>query len=243
MNSDLASIGRLIDVSAVYPDMTLADVHAMVDVARQYDCVCASTVPWATAFVIDQLSGCPGTAVTGNVAFPMGADSTAVKVAAVREFVEVGCRELDVVINHSALRSGRAALATTDLKAVVEAADGVPVKAIIEVCYLTESQVVEASVLAVGAGAAFIKTGTGWGKPGTTVEHVHQIRRAIGDAARIKVSGGLRDLDTLLAMQEAGASRFGIGVRSVRKVLDEAYRRAGATVPVGRQLPFREGAR
>ncbi|MDR1800048.1 MAG: deoxyribose-phosphate aldolase [Bifidobacteriaceae bacterium] len=229
---DLAHLGRLVDVSAVYPAVPWSLTAQLIQVARRYSCVCASATPWATPAVIEQLADRPDIAVTGNVAFPAGADTTAVKVAAVRQFVAMGCRELDVVINLSAFKSGRPGEVLADLKAVVEAADGVPVKAIIEVPYLTADEITAASALVVEAGGAFVKTGTGWAAGPSTVEHVRLIRRAVGAAAQIKVSGGVRTVAAIQEFYQAGATRFGIGVRSAPAVLEEAARLAAA-VPEG----------
>ena len=114
-----------------------------------------------------------------------------------------------------------------DIKAVVEAADGVPVKSIIEICYLTDDQIRKAAELCVKAGVTYVKTGTGWGPKPTTVDTIRIIKETIGDEALIKAAGGVRDLDTLIQMAEIGCNRFGLGVRSAGNILEEARKRAG----------------
>lgn len=126
-----------------------------------------------------------------------------------------------MVINVGALKSGAYDRVRDDIKAVVGVCN-VPVKSILEVAYLTEDEIRIASRLAVEAGVSFVKTGTGWaGKP-TTVETIRIIKSEIGDAARIKAAGGVRELSTLLEMVEAGCSRFGIGLNSAIKILEQA---------------------
>ena len=107
----------------------------------------------------------------------------------------------------------------------MEAADGVPVKSIIEICYLTDDEIKKASELCVKAGVTYVKTGTGWGPKPTTVETIKLIKETIGDDALIKAAGGVRDLDTLIAMAEIGCNRFGLGVRSAGTILEEAKKR------------------
>ncbi|MDR1634764.1 MAG: deoxyribose-phosphate aldolase [Bifidobacteriaceae bacterium] len=219
---DPRSLARMIDVSAVYRDAAMADVDRMVAAAKRFNCVCASTMPWATSYAIEQLRDSPAVQVVGNVAFPAGAETTKAKVAAAAELVALGCAELDVVVNVNALKSGLDALVRADLTAVVDAAQGRPVKAIVEAGLLGEDELARVSSLAVQAGAAFVKTGTGWLGSAATVSQVQIIRRVIGDSAAIKASGGIRSLSELEALLGAGATRFGVGVRSLATLMRQA---------------------
>ena len=134
----------------------------------------------------------------------------------------MGVGELDMVIQIGALKAGQYERVQNDIRSVVEAADGLPVKAILEIAYLTEDEIARGSLLAVEAGVSFVKTGTGWtGKP-VTVEDIRLIRRTIGNSARIKAAGGIRDLETVMEMVDAGCSRFGIGIRSAEAIMQEA---------------------
>lgn len=231
MMISLKDIGRWTDVSAVRTDVTMAEVEEMIKVVRECRCICASPMPWITKYVVDALADRPETVVTGVVGFPSGAVTTAIKTAEAKEHIRSGCRELDMVLNVSALRSGKWQYVFEDIRAVAEAAEGFPLKVILEVCYLTDDEICRAAETAVRAGAAFVKTGTGWGTAPTTAKHIRLIRRIVGASAKIKAAGGVRDLDTLLAMQEAGCDRFGIGVRSAKAIFSEAYRRAGVSLP------------
>lgn len=165
--------------------------------------------------------------VGGVVGFPSGADTTFVKVADARDLLAAGVDELDMVINVGALKSGRYDQVRNDIRAVVDAGQGTPVKAILEIAYLTRDEIRRGSLLAVEAGASYIKTGTGWaGKP-TTVDTIRLIKETVGDSAKIKAAGGVRSLDVLLEMVDAGCSRFGIGLSSALKIIEEARMRLG----------------
>lgn len=223
---DLKSIGRMIDISAVRTDVTMDEVNRMISLVKKYNCICASPMPWVTKYTIEQLKDYPDIVVTGVVGFPAGAETTFIKVATTKELISLGCKEIDMVTNVSAVKSGLYDVFYEDIKAVVDAAGDIPVKTILEVCYLTEDEIKRTCELALKAGATYIKTGTGWGPKPTTVETIKLIKSVIGDAGKIKAAGGIRDLDTLLEMAEAGCDRFGIGVRSAAVILEEAYKRA-----------------
>ncbi|MCR2033354.1 deoxyribose-phosphate aldolase [Anaerofustis stercorihominis] len=222
---DLKKISRMIDVSTVRTDIVMDEVEEMIDTVIKYNCICASPMPWVTKYTIDRLKDYPDIVTTGVVSFPSGAATTANKIIEAKENIAMGCEELDMVSNVSALKSGKYDYFVDDIKAVVEAADGVPVKSIIEICYLTDDEIKKASELCVKAGVTYVKTGTGWGPKPTTVETIKLIKETIGDDALIKAAGGVRDLDTLIAMAEIGCNRFGLGVRSAGTILEEAKKR------------------
>ena len=124
-------------------------------------------------------------------------------------------------MNVGMLRSGRERYVEDDIRAVVETAAGTPVKVILEAHYLTDDQIVRSSQLAVRAGAAFVKTGTGWAPTGATLHNIQLIKSTIGDAAQIKAAGGVRDLSTVQEMIRLGATRFGVGLAAGVKILEE----------------------
>ncbi|MDR1132330.1 MAG: deoxyribose-phosphate aldolase [Oscillospiraceae bacterium] len=227
---DLSSIPRFIDVSGVRTDVTLDEIDQIAAAARAHHFVAAFAMPCFTRLLVKQLEDVEDVMVGGVVGFPSGADTTFIKVADTKEMLSMGVDELDMVINVGALKSGRYDMVMNDIKAVVETADGKPVKTILEVCYLTDDEIMRGAELAVRAGAAYIKTGTGWGPTPTTVETIRLIKRTIGDAALLKAAGGVRTLSTLLEMVDAGCSRFGIGVNSALKIVEEAYARTGLLV-------------
>lgn len=223
MNTDvLKHLGRIMDVSAVRTDVDIEEINQMIEIVRKHNCICASPMPWATKYTVEKLKDMEDVVVTGVVGFPSGADTTFMKLATAKEMLAVGCKELDMVINVSALKAGNYRYVEDDIRAVVETAGEIPVKSIIEICYLTDDEIKRASELAVNAGVAFVKTGTGWGTKPTTVNIIRLIRKTIGNAAKIKAAGGIRNLDIILEMLDAGCDRFGIGVRSAKAIFEEA---------------------
>jgi deoxyribose-phosphate aldolase len=214
-------LARMLDLSAVRADVELAEVHRLAEAARQYGCVCAFVLPCYLPTLKTLLAEAPGVGVGGVVGFPSGAHSTAIKVAEAREQLVAGAGELDMVLNVGMLRSGRDAYVAKDIRAVVEAAGSVPVKVILEAHHLNDDEIVRASQLAVGAGAAFVKTGTGWAPTGATLHNVRLIKAAVGDAAQVKAAGGVRDLKTVVAMLRLGVTRFGVGLTSGLQILAE----------------------
>lgn len=234
---DLLQIPRMIDISGVRTDVTMDELDRIVAAAKQYKFICAFAMPCFTKLLVQKLADEPDVMVGGVVGFPSGADTTFIKVADAKEMMSFGVDELDMVINVGALKSGRYDLVRDDIRAVVDAANGMPVKSILEIAYLTDDEIRRGAEIAVEAGVTYVKTGTGWGPKPTTVETIKLIKSTIGDAAKIKAAGGVRTLDTLLAMKEAGCSRFGIGLNSAMKIVEEAYQRSGVPFPELKDLP------
>ncbi len=228
---DLLQIPRLVDISAVRTDVTIEELDEIVAIAKLHRFVCAFAMPCFTKYLVEQFKDDDDIMVGGVVGFPSGADTTSVKVTTAKEMIAAGVDELDMVINVGALKSGKYDLVKEDIEAVVKAANGMPVKAILEIAYLTDEEIVKGSELAVEAGVAYVKTGTGWGNKPTTVDTIKLIKATIGDKAYIKAAGGVRDLDTLLAMIDAGCNRFGIGIKSIMSILAEVYKREGKEMP------------
>ena len=164
-----------------------------------------------------------GVRVCSTVGFPLGATTSTTKAAETRAVLDAGANEVDMVVNLGALKSGDWDWVRRDLDAVVGPCRdrGAVVKVIIETALLTEAEKRVASVLAVAAGAAYVKTSTGFGPGGATIEDVALIRRVVGAAVGVKAAGGIRDIATARAMVAAGANRIGTtaGVRIAR---DEA---------------------
>jgi deoxyribose-phosphate aldolase len=226
-NLDIHELASIIDISAVRTDVTLDELTRMADLAKHFRFICAFAMPCFTPDLVQMLSDAPDVHVGGVVGFPSGADTTQGKVRTARELIAMGCSELDMVINLGALKSGRTALVADDIRAVVDEAGNIPVKAILEIAYLTEEEIARASRVAVSAGVRFIKTGTGWAGKAATVEDVRTIKRIVGDTARIKVAGGVRSLDMMIQMMQAGCTRFGIGYASALSIMREAETRLG----------------
>ena len=225
MHLRINEIPRLIDISAVRTDVSVEEVKQVAAVAAEYNFICAFAMPCHTELLVQELREYDSVLVGGVVGFPSGADTTKVKVETTRELLSFGCDEIDMVINVGALKSGENDLVYEDIKAVVEAAGDTPVKSILEIAYLSDEEIVRGSRIAAEAGVAFVKTGTGWaGKP-TTVGTIELLHYAVDGNAKIKAAGGVRTLEDLESMYEAGCSRFGISLTSALNILEQAYER------------------
>jgi len=208
LNSD--QIAGLIDHTILKPESVRADIERICREALQYRFASVCVNPCWVPLVARLLAGSP-VAVCSVVAFPFGATSTAAKVAESEIAVGEGARELDMVINIGALRSGDDALVLSDIAAVVSAAHrrNATVKVILETALLSESQIVAACHMAQQAGADFVKTSTGFASGGATVAVVELMRRTVGPDMGVKASGGIRTLEDFEKMVAAGASRIG----------------------------------
>lgn len=224
---DLNQIASMIDISAVRTDVTLSELRDMADLARHYRFICAFTMPCYTIDLKNLLMDSPEVQIGGVVGFPSGADNTLIKAFTTRDLVATGCSEIDMVINVGALKSGQYDRVESDICAVVGAAEGRPVKAILEIAYLTQDEIKRASEIAIRTGVSFIKTGTGWANKPTTVDDVIMIKRIVGNSIKIKVAGGVRSLDTMLGMIGAGCCRFGIGFKSAMTIMSDVDQRLG----------------
>ncbi len=225
MRFDLTTLPRLIDISGVRANVTRDEIDQIAAAAAKYRFVCAFAMPCFTAYLAEKLKAYPDIAIGGVVGFPSGADTTEVKVFQAREMLKAGATELDMVINVGALKSGMDDAVYADIRAVVEAAGGTPVKSILEIAYLTDEEIARACEIAVRAGVTFVKSGTGWAAKPTTVETIRVMKAAVGDCAKIKAAGGVRGLDAVLAMIDAGCERFGLGISTALDVMKEVETR------------------
>lgn len=219
---DIKALPRMIDLSCVKADSTIEEMNKMVDLAKKYNFVCCFAMPYYTEWLIEKLKDFPETVIGGAVGFPHGNDLTEIKVLSAVTQKNLGCKEIDMVQNITALKNGDYDEVAKDIKAVKNAIGDTPLKVILEVSYLTDDEICRASEIAVESGALFVKTGTGWGNKPTTVDHIKLIHKTIGNSAKIKAAGGVRDLNTIMEMIDAGCSRFGIGVNSSIGILKEA---------------------
>ncbi len=154
------------------------------------------------------------------VGFPLGAMSTAAKVFEASKALEDGAEEFDMVVNIGELKSKNFSKVEEDIAAVKHAVDRKVLKVIIETCYLTPEEIVEASELAVKAGADYVKTSTGFGNDGARLENIELMKKAVNGKAKLKASGGIKNLDTALSFIEAGVERIGTssGVSIVKEL-------------------------
>lgn len=203
-----ANLARFIDHTLLKPEATAADIRRLCVEALQHGfaavCVHGARVPLAA----ELLSGSE-VKVAAVAGFPLGAMSTAAKSREVEELVRLGAHEVDVVLPVGHLKEGDDSYVRQDVTAVVQAAAGLPLKVILETCLLTDDEKVRACRLCVEAGAAFVKTSTGFSKAGATLADVALMKRTVGNACQVKAAGGIRDAATARAMIAAGATRLG----------------------------------
>ena len=214
----VARIAALIDHTLLKAEATHDDVQSLCDEAREHGFAAVCVNPVWVPVCREQLRGLQ-TKVATVVAFPLGAAEPDAKAYETTVAVAEGADELDMVAAIGHIKSGDWVHVARDISAVVDAAGGRPVKVILETAILTDAEVAKASVIARDAGAAYVKTSTGFHAAGGATAHaVSLIRRAVGDAIGVKASGGIRDCDAALRMLGAGATRIGTssGVRIVR---------------------------
>lgn len=203
----------LIDHTLLKPEASRSDIKKLCDEAAQYGfasvCVNPSWVKKASEFL--RGTNVPVCTVIG---FPLGATLPDVKAFEARRAIFNGAREVDMVINIGALKSGDDCAVEDDIRAVVEAAheNGVLCKVIIETALLTDEEKVRACLASKNAGADFVKTSTGFAKGGATVRDVALMRRVVGSDLGVKASGGVKGIEDAKAMVEAGATRIGASV-------------------------------
>ncbi len=214
-------IARMLDLSAVKCSDDETRIRALAQRAREIRPCVATTLSSWIPLIKELLAGVDDVGIGGNVAFPSGACLPQTKIAEASHLVAAGCAEIDMVIDIAKLRSGRYDYCLDDIRGVVDTCAGLPVKVIIECHYLSDDQIRRAAELCVRAGAAFVKTGTGWTPTGATLENIALIKSVVGDAAQIKASGGIRDLETLVEMYRRGARRFGLGLGRESVILNQ----------------------
>lgn len=214
-------VAKMIDLSCVRTISSKMDIEEMVTAARKYNFGQVSVMQCFIPYTKQLLKDEPQIHVVGNVSFPSGSDTTSLKVFQAKEMMAAGCDEIDMVMNIGKLRSGEINEVEKDVRAVIETVSPLPVKVIIEIMYLTPTEVEQACGICLRTGATFVKTGTGWAERGTTVEDVRLVKSFVGDRIKIKASGGIRSLDTLVAMYKAGARRFGVNLKNGIKIVEE----------------------
>jgi deoxyribose-phosphate aldolase len=223
MARDAKELAGLIDLSLLRPEATLEELNAACDEARKYHFASLIVNGWQVGRASAMLTG-SGVTVGAVVGFPNGASTTTVKIVEAMEAMKNGAEELDIVMNLGMAKGGRWDQLEIDIKNVVTMTKGVVHKIIIEAGLLSPAEIAEVCKIVIRSGAEFIKTSTGFGPRGATVDDIKAIRAAIGTACRIKASGGIKDLATLRALVDAGAER--IGTSSGPAIMEEFLKRA-----------------
>ena len=208
MFEDAGQLAQIIDHTLVRPDATIQDITTGCEEAIKYGFAAfiANSCHVARARAI--LAGT--TVKVGSVVgFPHGASTTTVKIVEAMEAIKNGAEELDIVINIGLVKSGRYDLMDIDMKNIIVMTPNTIHKIIVETGYLTTEEIANVCRLAVKAGAEFVKTSSGYGPRGASVDDVRLIREVVGSLCRVKASGGIRDLATVQALVDAGAERIG----------------------------------
>lgn len=216
---------KYFDHTLLKPEATVKDIQKLCIDAREYDfySVCVNSAYVETA---KELLAGSDVKIACVVGFPLGACASEIKAAETAYACEKGACEIDMVMNVGAMKEGRFDYVKEDIAMVVREAAryGARVKVILETCLLTEEEIASACGLAREAGAAFVKTSTGFSRGGAKASDVALMKRCAGDAMEVKASGGIRDYETAVAMIEAGADR--IGASATVQIVEDWKRQA-----------------
>jgi len=201
-------LAPFIDHTLLKPGATTRELDELCSQAVRFGFYGVCVNPACIGHVSRRLAGKASVPVS-VVGFPLGATLPTVKAFETEQAVRLGAREIDMVINLGAFRDGDHVLVGQDIEAVVKAAAGFPVKVILETALLSDDEIVKACKISVDSGAAFVKTSTGFGPGGATVDAVALMRRTVGKDIGVKASGGISTYEKALEMVQAGANRIG----------------------------------
>lgn len=198
----------MIDHTLLKAEATDSDIRRHCEEAAQYRFATVCINPTWIKLAADLLRDSPVKPIT-VVGFPLGASTSESKAHEAWNAIQNGAQEIDMVLNIGALKGRQYDRVLADIQAVVEASSPLPVKVILETASLTQDEKIAACLLSKAAGAAFVKTSTGFGRGGATTEDIALMRRIAGRDMGVKASGGIRTREDALKMIEAGASRVG----------------------------------
>jgi len=205
-------MAKYIDHTMLKPGAAAEDIERLCEEAKAYGFYSVCVNPCYVALAVEKLKG-TDVKVGAAVGFPLGATTSAVKAFEAAEAIKTGAQEVDMVINIGLLKDGDFYALREDIEGVVKAVkqidENAKVKVILETCYLSEDEKVSACRIAKDSGADFLKTSTGFGTGGATVEDVRLMKAMCAGTMEVKAAGGIRDLETALAMIDAGAARIG----------------------------------
>jgi len=242
MNYTYLDIAKMIDHSLLNPTLTASNLEQGIQLALAYDVASVCILPYYLKRCAEHLRG-SAVKASATIGFPHGGHSTAIKLAEARQALADGGEELDMVVNISQVLSGGWSYVRDDIGAVVGAAHeaGKKVKVIFENCYLKDDHKIRLCQICGELDADWVKTSTGYGTGGATLEDLQLMRKHAPPRVQVKAAGGVRDLDTLLRVREIGVTR--VGASRTAEMLDECRRRlglpaiqatlAGASLPSG----------
>lgn len=219
-------MAKFIDHTALKPDTTSAQISQLCQEALHYEFASVCVNPSWVPFCVDLLNDSPVMVCT-VIGFPLGATTTASKVFETTEACRQGAKEVDMVLNIGALKSGQFEVVMQDVQAVADAAHQhqAHLKVIIEAVLLTDEEKIQATVLCNMAGADFVKTSTGFSKGGATIPDVALMRHTVGNKVGVKAAGGVRTVQDAIRMIQAGANRIGAsaGIRIIEGIKNRTW--------------------
>ncbi|MEW6070141.1 MAG: deoxyribose-phosphate aldolase [Candidatus Thermoplasmatota archaeon] len=201
-------LARMTDHTNLKPFATSEDIKKLCSEAKKYDFAAVCVNPCWVSLASELLLG-TDVKVCAVVGFPLGASTLETKLFEAKDAARNGAQEIDMVMNIGALKEKNYELVKKEIAKIVEEVGKVPIKVIIECCYLTEEEKIKACELAKEAGARFVKTSTGFGVSGATPEDVALMRRVVGENVGVKAAGGIKSAEQALALIQAGANRIG----------------------------------
>lgn len=217
-------LAKSIEYTLLKPTATAPMITKLCEEARQYHFACVAVNLCWVPLCARLLKG-SGVSVCTGIGFPLGATATAIKVEEAKLAIAQGAREVDVVINIGKAKEGDWKAVQDELMAIAAVAKPLAtMKVILETCYLTDAEKIEVCKAALACGADYVKTSTGFGAAGATIEDVKLMRSTLGTKMKVKASGGIKTLDDALALLEAGAAR--LGTSSGVSIMEEFARRA-----------------
>lgn len=226
MSLSYADLAGMIDHSLLSPSMTVSDLEAGCQLAVAYEAASVCILPYYLRRCADILKDSTVRPST-TIGFPHGGHTTAMKAAEARQAIADGGRELDMVVNVSQVLSGAWDYVRADIAAVIEVAhgSGTKVKVIFENCYLKDEHKIRLCEICGELNADWVKTSTGYGTGGATIEDLTLMRKHSPAHVQVKAAGGIRDIDTLLKVREIGVTRC--GASRTREMLDDWRQRLG----------------
>jgi deoxyribose-phosphate aldolase len=224
MTYTYADISKMIDHSLLNPTLTVPELEAGCQLAMEYDVASVCILPYYQKRCAEILKG-SGVKASTTIGFPHGGHTTAIKLAEARQALADGCEELDMVVNISQVLSGNWDYVRQEIKGVVDLAHnaGQKVKVIFENAYLKDEHKIHLCQICGEVNADWVKTSTGYAPNGATMNDLKLMRKHAPPHVQVKAAGGIRDLDTLLAVREIGVSRC--GASRTKEMLDETKRR------------------
>ena len=205
-----ADVAKMIDHALLNPAMSVDDLENGIDLAIAYDVASVCIMPYYLARCSERLKGTT-VKVSTTIGFPHGGHATEIKMTEAERAIADGCQELDMVVNISQVRSGHWDDVGRDIAGVtgIAHAAGQKVKVIFENCYLNEQQKIKLCEICTDLDADWVKTSTGFGTGGATHEDLKLMRKHAGEHVQVKAAGGVRDLQSLLAVRQIGVTRCG----------------------------------